>query len=61
MPMYAGKGNILSRMNRAARSKSRGEMWEHFSWFIISDPELWNDIEVLLLRVLTPSLRILTK
>lgn len=61
MPMYIGKGQIGRRIKRAARSPRRKEMWDHFSWYAITKPELIHDIEVLMLRMLPPTLRSLTQ
>jgi hypothetical protein len=61
MPMYVGKGNIKRRIHRAAESESRGQFWDHFSWYAIKEPKLMHDIEVLMLRILPPNLRSLTR
>ncbi len=61
MPVYAGKGKIKSRIRGARRSKSRGQFWDHFSWYVLSDPKMIHDTEVLILRMLPPYLRSLTK
>jgi hypothetical protein len=61
MPMYVGKGRIGSRVKSAAKSDRRGQMWDHFSWYEIRKPELVHDIEVLMLRMLPPNLRPLTR
>lgn len=60
MPVYIGKGNIRSRINDARRSKPRGKMWDHFSWYVPRNSGLTRDIEALLLRMLPIYLRILT-
>jgi hypothetical protein len=60
MPMYVGMGNIRSRIKSAQKSTRRKEMWDHFSWYALSKPELMHDIEALLLRALPPNLRSLT-
>ena len=54
MPMYVGMGNIRSRLRKARRGKSRGQMWDHFSWFKLSDTTFMRDVEALLLRTLPP-------
>jgi hypothetical protein len=61
MPVYVGMGSIPSRLNKARRSKRRGQMWDHFSWFIPCEPALVRDIEALLLRMLPVPLRILNQ
>ena len=61
MPVYAGKGNIRSRIMKARRSKRRSQLWDRFSWYAISDPKMTHDIEVLILRILPPYLRALTR
>jgi hypothetical protein len=61
MPVYVGMGNIPSRLRKARRSKRRGQMWDHFSWYIPCDPKLTRDIEALLLRMLPVPLRILNR
>jgi len=61
MPVYVGKGNIKSRIRRARRSKSRGPFWDHFSWYVLTDPKMIHDTEVLILRMLPSYLRSLTK
>jgi hypothetical protein len=61
MPVYVGKGNVKSRVRGARRSKSRGPFWDHFSWYLLDDPKMIHDTEVLILRMLPPYLRSLTK
>ena len=61
MPMNVGKGNIKHRIYRAAESKSRGQFWDHFSWYAIKSSAMTHDIEVLMLRILPPNLRSLTR
>jgi len=61
VPVYVGKGHIKSRIRKARRSKSRGPFWDHFSWYVLNDPKLIHDTEVLILRMLPPYLRFLTK
>jgi hypothetical protein len=60
MPVYVGKGNLRSRLKNARRSKSRGQLWDHFSWYSL-DPQVTHDVESLVLRMLPPYLRSLTK
>jgi hypothetical protein len=61
MPMYAGKGNIKWRIKDACTSKRRKELWDHFSWYTIKNPAMMHDIEALMLRILPPNLRFLTR
>jgi hypothetical protein len=60
MPMYVGKGNIKSRIKKAHLSTRRKNLWDHFSWYMIKNPAMMHDIEVLMLRILPPNLRFLT-
>lgn len=61
MPMYVGKGNIRSRIEKADTSERRKNLWDHFSWYSIKNPAMMHDIEVLMLRILPPNLRFLTR
>jgi hypothetical protein len=61
LPVYVGKGYIKGRVRKARLSKSRGPFWDHFSWYILRNPKLIHDIEVLILRMLPSYLRSLTK
>lgn len=61
MPMYVGKGNIKSRIESAHTSKRRKNLWDHFSWYSIKNPAMMHDIEALMLRILPPNLRFLTR
>jgi hypothetical protein len=61
MPVYVGKGNIHSRLDGARRSKARGQLWDHFSWYSLTNSGVTHDIEALILRMLPPYLRSLTK
>jgi hypothetical protein len=61
MPMYVGKGNIKSRIEEACRHRRRQHLWDHFSWYTIKNPAMMHDIEVLMLRILPPNLRFLTR
>ena len=60
MPVYVGKGNIRARLRAARRSKTRGQLWDRFSWYVLSDIKMMHDIEVLILRMLPRYLRALT-
>ena len=60
MPMYVGKGNIRSRIKLANVSKSRRNLWDHFSWYAIKNAAMTHDIEALMLRILPPNLRFLS-
>ncbi len=61
MPVYIGRGKIARRIDRHRRSKSKGQFWDHFSWFSIPDRSLEADVEALLLRMLPFYLRSLNK
>lgn len=61
MPMYVGKGNIRNRIESAHTSERRENLWDHFSWYTIKNPAMMHDIEVLMLRILPPNLRFLTR
>jgi hypothetical protein len=61
MPVYIGMGNIRQRVKLARRDKRRGQIWDHFSWYVPSDPAFMRDIEALLLRMLSFYLRILNR
>jgi len=61
LPMYVGKGNIRSRIRSAARSDHRGQGWDRFSWFVVADKRLMHDLETLMLQILPPPLRSLTR
>jgi hypothetical protein len=61
MPMYVGKGNISSRIKDACKSKRRRHLWDHFSWYAMRNPRLMHDVEALMLRILPPNLRSLTR
>jgi len=61
MPIYAGKGNIRHRITDARRSKRRGQLWDRFSWYALKDQDMMHDIDVLVLRMLPPYLRALTR
>jgi hypothetical protein len=61
-PVYVGKGNIQARLRKANdKSKRRGNSWDYFSWYILKDRHLVHDVEVLLLRILPPYLRYMTR
>jgi len=61
-PVYVGKGNIQSRLRNAnKKGKRRGNAWDYFSWYILKDQGLIHDVEVLLLRILPPYLRYMTR
>ena len=61
MPVYIGRGRLSSRIRRHQRSRSRGQFWDHFSWYAIPDRRLEADVEALLLRMLPFFLRSLNK
>jgi hypothetical protein len=57
MPVYIGKGNLNERIRGAHKSGRRGQFWDHFSWYVVSDPDHMHDLEALLLRLLPWYLR----
>ena len=57
LPVYVGNGHIKSRLRKARLSKSRGQFWDHFSWYVLDDFRLIHDTEALLLRMLPRCLR----
>src|SRR5438876_9597876 len=61
MPVYIGRGRLAQRISRHQRSGSRGQFWDHFSWYAIPDKRLEVDVEALLLRLLPFYLRSLNK
>src|SRR5262249_2106349 len=61
MPVYIGRGRLSSRIRRHQHSKSRGQAWDHFSWYAIPDRRFEADVEALLLRMLPFYLRSLNK
>lgn len=42
MPVYVGKGNIRRRIHQARRSKKRGQLWDHFSWYVLDDTKMMH-------------------
>jgi hypothetical protein len=60
-PVYIGKGKIRSRLRDADKSERRGNAWDHFSSYVIKEKSLIHDVEVLLIRMLPPHLRRLTR
>jgi hypothetical protein len=61
-PVYVGKGNIRQRLRDADnKHRRRGNSWDYFSWYILKDQGLIHDVEVLLLRILPPYLRYMTR
>lgn len=61
MPVYIGRGRLASRIDRHQHSKSRGQSWDHFSWYAIPEQTLEADVEALLLRMLPFYLRHLNR
>ena len=55
------KSSIHRRIVRATQSETRSPLWDHFSWYVREQPKLIHDTEVLLLRMLPPYLRSLTR
>src|SRR5579863_9755707 len=60
-PVYVGRGNIQTRIGKARVSRSRGQSWDHFSWYVVSDEANCQELEALLLRMLPPFLRMLNR
>lgn len=61
MPLYVGKGKIHNRVVGARKSKRRGQLWDRFSWYALTDPCLMHDVEMVLLKILPRYLRALTR
>jgi hypothetical protein len=61
MPLYVGRGKIASRIEKHSRSKSKGQYWDHFTWYEIQSEKDRRNIESLLLRLLPFYLRSLNK
>jgi hypothetical protein len=61
MPVYVGHGWILTRLEKARRSKTRRRFWDYFSGYAIPDEELQKDTEALLIKTLPYYLRLLNK
>jgi hypothetical protein len=61
MPVYIGRGRLARRIAGHVRSRSRGQFWDHFSWYAIPDRRFEADVEALLLRMLPFYLRSLNK
>lgn len=61
MPVYIGRGEFSKRIAGHMKSKSRGQFWDHFSWFALADHKFEADVEALLLRMLPFYLRSLNK
>src|SRR6266478_1506895 len=61
MPVYVGKGGILSRLVRHRDSKTRSKFWDYFSWFEVPNSDLLHDAEALLLKTLPYYLRLLNR
>jgi hypothetical protein len=60
-PVYIGKGNIRQRLRSADASERRGGSWDYFSWYLMKDQASIHDVEVLLIRMLPPYLRVLNR
>jgi len=61
MPVYVGKGNIRQRIRAARDSPRRGQLWDYFSWYVLHDAALMDELEALLLRMLPFQLRVLNR
>jgi len=60
-PVYVGRGLIRRRVRNARNSPRRGERWDHFSWYSVPNEKHQRELEALLLRMLPPFLRVLTR
>jgi len=60
-PVYIGKGNVRQRLRAANTSERRGDFWDHFSWYLVRNQAHIHDLEVLLIRMLPPYLRLLNR
>lgn len=60
-PIYVGMGNIRQRIRQHRQHSRRGKMWDHFSWYVPTDPAHMRDIEALLLSTLPFYLRALNR
>jgi hypothetical protein len=60
-PVYVGRGNLRRRFAQHSNSKRRGQSWDHFSWYVVRNPERRHELESLLLRMLPPFLRMLNR
>ena len=61
MPIYVGKGAIVSRLNGHQHVGRKKHFWDYFSWFEISNKQNRHDVEVLLLKTLPYYLRLFNK
>ena len=61
MPVYVGRGWILTRLEKARKSRTRRRFWDYFSWYAIPDEDLQKDTEALLIKTLPYYLRLLNK
>jgi hypothetical protein len=61
MPVYVGRGIILTQLRGHRASKRRRRFWDYFSWYEIPDEVLRKDTEALLIKMLPYYLRLLNK
>lgn len=61
MPVYIGKGRLRSRLKKHRTSRSKGQTWDHFTWFQIEDARNRSEVEALLVRMLPHYLRVLNR
>jgi hypothetical protein len=61
MPVYVGMGNIGDRLVRARKSDRRGQMWDHFSWYVPSKRSHVRELEALVIGMLPAPLRMLNR
>jgi hypothetical protein len=60
-PVYVGRGNLKERIQKARKSRRRGQCWDHFSWYSVPSSHNEKELEALLLRMLPPHLRMLNR
>lgn len=61
MPVYVGRGIILTQLRGHRVSNRRRRFWDYFSWYEIPNEVLRKDSEALLIKMLPYYLRLLNK
>jgi hypothetical protein len=61
MPVYVGRGVILSRLEEHRENTTRRRFWDYFSWYEIPNKELLKDAEALLIKTLPYYLHLLNR
>lgn len=61
MPVYIGRGDIKARIRSHRDSPRLGQLWDHFSWYVLSNATQAAEIEALLLRMLPFYVRVLNR